>query len=1245
MKQQKEHIIKSQQYHIDLEDQVEAYQVQSNVSLLQASRINSLIEGVLDQFSDQENIYQFDKIELDLGIIKKSNYENELVYRLEEELKRYFAYNIQANGKLRVGKAVKVRNKKLEQLEHFFLRGYLKWDASFHREPSIILKDLFAENQTDTIKMIVKYGKNETVRRRMIFQFREEPLEQIVEAIVPNESSYMIAHKRSVLKHQEKHYFLKTGINTLRNAVWDILLTYLFTEAGSYHNKKNFLSYLIQKIAKRYNLTYQFLLKTILDGSESMKETDSHTEFRKLVKELEIEQESEEPVNPADSEETILEKIKQMDYYLKSGTFTSKFQPASKKVFNQQLERLVQTKNQVVVHYFEKWMVSTDARTRFLRIADDKILNEIVEWNSEAYVKEGCAFFEDLLKEEIGLSSKSRNFFKEIKAKKGRLILSSFKEGIGSSSIYSLDLLTKIYNEFKYKAVIFHEFLEEIQTNLSPEYKKAIALFFKKTVNKGRMGSLLRSKVMDKMVQEVQYFTNSNKLEYWEEWLDLHVVNWMEQTGLKKTDLLAHLKIKLLESSSTTLLLSFFDKIELKNVRGGVESFGNEKEQIEIVNTSKKERTHVFNKNRFNIVLLETLDKSISKIFSSYPLFSDRNAEVSQLFRQVCEKYHVSIEVVFKSMLEYLSNDPSKKQMIDQLTAFKLLDTAVVNPLINKDLEQNKQSWVHDVLEKGVLPWWADGYSLKLFNRDFTQLWNSSTVHRKELLSTIEKHCHDVPMTKLLNEINLRKVWGELNPSLNQSFTHEVSIFQQLLRQKLLPLGLITMSQYTHIREQLLQVLFKKQRSPGRLNDFAQGLRTVVADANSRCVNQVFVPMLKWLKNKTSDQSLETGLNDWLTKQLEDGEKQELDRLNHWTLSAFLSKYESSEQIESGESSALFFQLKKRVAIESKQFFEWLNQEQFRVSLLKELKEREVIELIQLHLNVHQKDFFDESMVVLNRIGTHISKQNFNQLKQSYYQLLLLKLGNGGFSSWGVKDWSVLFNQCMLNVLGKKLSSKILLEDNGKDEDREKKGNVEGIDVLHHIHLLNLKELATKEELYRKLGAEEKSREFLDALFIKNAGLIILSPYLGMLFDKCGLMEDGNFINAQSQFKAVHLLQYAATGQTEKEEHELVIHKLLCGVSITEPIERQIELESNEKETVDGLLKAITQQWTPLKGTSIDGLRSSFLQREGKIEEEEGQFFLKMEHKAFDMLLDQIPWNIGKIKLSWMKKILEVEWR
>jgi hypothetical protein len=86
-------------------------------------------------------------------------------------------------------------------------------------------------------------------------------------------------------------------------------------------------------------------------------------------------------------------------------------------------------------------------------------------------------------------------------------------------------------------------------------------------------------------------------------------------------------------------------------------------------------------------------------------------------------------------------------------------------------------------------------------------------------------------------------------------------------------------------------------------------------------------------------------------------------------------------------------------------------------------------------------------------------------------------------------------------------------------------------------------------------------------------------------------------------------------------------------------------LNENEKELVDSLLEAVTQQWSAMQNTSINGLRESFLTRNGQLTMEENGFFLKVEQQSYDMLLDQIPWNLSSIQYKWMEKLLRVEWR
>jgi hypothetical protein len=73
-------------------------------------------------------------------------------------------------------------------------------------------------------------------------------------------------------------------------------------------------------------------------------------------------------------------------------------------------------------------------------------------------------------------------------------------------------------------------------------------------------------------------------------------------------------------------------------------------------------------------------------------------------------------------------------------------------------------------------------------------------------------------------------------------------------------------------------------------------------------------------------------------------------------------------------------------------------------------------------------------------------------------------------------------------------------------------------------------------------------------------------------------------------------------------------------------------------------VQAAILHWSALKSTSIDGFRHSFLIRHGVIVDQENKWLLKVEPKSFDLLLDQLPWGISMIKLSWMERVLAVEW-
>jgi predicted regulator of amino acid metabolism with ACT domain len=166
-----------------------------------------------------------------------------------------------------------------------------------------------------------------------------------------------------------------------------------------------------------------------------------------------------------------------------------------------------------------------------------------------------------------------------------------------------------------------------------------------------------------------------------------------------------------------------------------------------------------------------------------------------------------------------------------------------------------------------------------------------------------------------------------------------------------------------------------------------------------------------------------------------------------------------------------------------------------------------------------------------------------------------------------------------------------------------------------------------------------------EGIFVVSAGMILLHPFLNSFLKKLGLVENNEFITSHAQQKTLYLLHYLATGRSEAEEYELTVAKILCAYPMEEPVEKNILLEEKDFIEAEALLGAVIRYWEKLKNTSVKGLQEGFLQRNGKLYTKKGEPHLQVESNAIDILLDYLPWNIGIIKLPWMKEILRVEWR
>jgi Contractile injection system tape measure protein len=172
-------------------------------------------------------------------------------------------------------------------------------------------------------------------------------------------------------------------------------------------------------------------------------------------------------------------------------------------------------------------------------------------------------------------------------------------------------------------------------------------------------------------------------------------------------------------------------------------------------------------------------------------------------------------------------------------------------------------------------------------------------------------------------------------------------------------------------------------------------------------------------------------------------------------------------------------------------------------------------------------------------------------------------------------------------------------------------------------------------------------REAVDeeGIYLPNAGLILVHPFLSTLFHRVGFWDGAGFVDVVARQRAVLLLHYVATGDRHPPEHALVLPKLLCGYALEMPMPGELELTADECGEAVSLLENVVQRWEKLGSSSIEGLREGFLQRPGKLFDKGGRLYLQLESSGVDVLLDYLPWGLSIVKMPWLAEPIYVEWR
>jgi len=161
---------------------------------------------------------------------------------------------------------------------------------------------------------------------------------------------------------------------------------------------------------------------------------------------------------------------------------------------------------------------------------------------------------------------------------------------------------------------------------------------------------------------------------------------------------------------------------------------------------------------------------------------------------------------------------------------------------------------------------------------------------------------------------------------------------------------------------------------------------------------------------------------------------------------------------------------------------------------------------------------------------------------------------------------------------------------------------------------------------------------------VKNAGLVIAGNYVPMLFERFGITHDRAFKSVKAQERGVQFLQYVATGSTVANDNLLALNKVLCGLPPIHKLTGNVEITKDQQSFIDGLIEATISQWQAIGNSSVNGFKGNWLIRDGMLTRFDERWELKVETRAYDVLLHTSPFSFSIIKYPWMEKALHVNW-
>ncbi|MDP4209267.1 MAG: contractile injection system tape measure protein [Bacteroidota bacterium] len=1205
------HIIHKQVAEVGFNNRAGVQQLFQEMSTLFNAQLGDITNRVLDRTVPSDMFILIDQLEVDMKTLSYPFSETEFADKYEFALEKALSLRIKKINNATIETVDEKQDEifKLSYttlLQHFLLKGTLPWWANNETttDPTKTFFAHLSEDSNSLKKLLLQIGSNNLVLKRLVYQFPEQAIKEVVTLVEPTQSNFIFAYHKDISILQQKKQLVKAESASFEKLLWYFILTYIFIEKESRFHRKMFVKHSFEQMAAHYNLSYEQLLflfsQTAQKHPDMLRASDS---LPSLILEL-----REETTSPVITESFSVQEIELRNdeillHFLFYGSLPSRCQHYSALHIESLLRDMLKQKPDRVRQLLDKQGSSQQFLKRLTHVFSEALIIELIHLTEP--VQSG--FITNYHASVLGLQKK-KNIVKSEESEFGKslweFIFTFLLNDRGTMFNTKAFVESNIRQLARHYNMSFMDLLLFLTQGMGEELaiiSKHSTLFYlfseilreqhKQSNNKESFTSGKTSLIIDETIRH-STFTRDVLLF----WLIHGYMPWWADNVYNTEPAQLLLRFALSKPKEALLLLQL-----------------------------------ALQKGIAKTVLLRTISQQLITILQqatdgNIAISSIKNLEQLTLPKNNLISHEDIYEILLAAVLETYNENhfetfnrsrflfilSARLQQLSGLSS-NLIATHIVSTLKNK--KANFQ-------EKDI--------------KAFTE----TIANKKE----IELRTNDNHFFRSFDERTIL-IEGQALTSFppDEQYSSVIALVEYFLLHNRFPkhVHIEAKAQTNFLLHRMVLLIYQQDKA--RLKNLFDCNNFSVA-AHMR-IHDIFA-----YHNDQETQNIAFLLSAYVERD---------------TLLYLNEKWPQVQQTSQLDDALAWIEKNANVSLRKKMYNTLMSSPSVAHLAAVKYKGEAFTRILNNIANEQERSLINDYSYVLGlAVGNSFDRENlllfFREFCFGWFSVTSPQSHVFFFPEFlkflsQRKNWNVSQLHTQLTSLPAKLAT------SKPERMQELLQQMQSNSAVFASKAAYLQTLKTHEDMERKAMHEVVRPEAVktsneapskkitkmpegEKIYVNNAGLVLLNPFISTYFMRTGVAENGKFVNNEAQQRATHLLQYLVDNTENTAEQTMPLNKILSGISLEETIPDAVTLTNDEKKTANELLTAVIQSWDKLKNTSLQGLQVSFLQRNGTLTESDEAWTLKIEQRAYDILLQTLPWGLSFIKFSWMTKPLFVEW-